>query len=61
MKTSVAMDDIRKIRDENSLKYLSQSPEERERERQKSLEWFIKVIGKPVEVVGKVESIICLS
>ncbi|MCL2407321.1 MAG: hypothetical protein FWC95_05270 [Defluviitaleaceae bacterium] len=56
MKTSIAMDDIRKIRDENSLKYLSQSSEERERERQKSLEWFIKAIGKPIEIVGKVES-----
>ena len=53
MKTSVAMDDIRKIRDENSLKYLSQSSEERERERQKSQGWFIKAIGKPVEIVRK--------
>ena len=57
MKTSRAMDDIRKIRDEISLKYLSQSSEERESDRQKSLEWFIKVIGKPIEIVGKVESI----
>jgi len=32
MKTSIAMDDIRKIRDENSLKYLSQSSEERKTE-----------------------------
>jgi len=55
VKTSIAMDDIRKIRDENSLKYLSQSSEEREKERQKSLEWFIKAIGKPVEIAGKVE------
>jgi len=51
------MDDIRRIRDENSLKYLSQSPEERERERQKSMEWFIKAIGKPIEIAGKVESV----
>ena len=57
MKTSMAMDDIRKIRDENSLKYLSQSSEERERERQKSLEWFIEAIGKPIEIAGKVESV----
>lgn len=55
MKTSVVMDDIRKIRDENSLKYLSQSSEEREIEKQKSLEWFIKAIGKPIEIVGKAE------
>jgi hypothetical protein len=44
------MDDIRKIRDENSLKYLSQSSEERKRESQKSLEWFVKAIGKPIEM-----------
>jgi hypothetical protein len=46
------MDDIRKIRDENSLKYLSQSSEEREEEKQKSLEWFINAIGKPVQITG---------
>ena len=57
MKTSIVMDDIRKIRDENSLKYLSQSPEERETDRQKSLEWFIEAIGKPIEIVGKVEPV----
>ncbi|MCL1842201.1 MAG: hypothetical protein FWF79_00115 [Defluviitaleaceae bacterium] len=57
MKTGATMDDIRKIRDENSLKYLSQSSEERERERQKSLEWFIEAIGKPVEIVGKLRVI----
>jgi hypothetical protein len=56
MKTSVAMDDIRKIRDENSLKYLSQSPRDREIERHKSLKWFIEAIGKPIEIVGNVES-----
>jgi len=57
VKTGATMDDIRKIRDENSLKYLSQSSEERERERQKSLEWFIEAIGKPVEIVGKLRVI----
>jgi hypothetical protein len=57
VKTSIAMDDIRKIRDENSRKYLTQSPEERKRENQKSLEWFIKAIGKPVEIAGKTEAI----
>jgi hypothetical protein len=53
MKTSVAMDEIRKIRDENSLRYLSQTPEEREHELKESMEWFIKAIGKPVQIVRK--------
>ena len=53
MKTSIAMDEIRKIRDENSLRYLSQTPEQREREAKKSLEWFIAAIGKPVAIVTK--------
>ena len=35
MKESVAMIEIREIRDENSLRYLSQTPEERELEAKK--------------------------
>ena len=53
MKTSAAMDEIRKIRDENSLRRLSQTPEERKRELDKSVEWFIAAIGKPVAIVTK--------
>jgi len=45
------MDEIRKIRDENSLRYLSQSLEEREREAEKSMKWFVKAIGKPLRIV----------
>ena len=52
MKTSTAMDEIRKIRDANSLRYLSQTPEEREHELKESMEWFTKAIGKPIRVVG---------
>ena len=51
MKTSKAMLEIRKIRDENSLRYLSQTPDERERESKKTREWFIKAIGKPIKTV----------
>ena len=45
------MSEIRKIRDENSLRYLSQTPEERKKEAQKSMEWFIGAIGKPVRII----------
>ena len=52
MKTSAAMTEIRKIRNENSQKYLSQSPEERKRQADKTLNWFLTVIGKPVTIVS---------
>jgi len=42
------MDEIRKFRDENSLHHLSQTPEERECESKELMEWFMKVMGKPV-------------
>ena len=57
MKESTAMQEIRKIRDENSLRRLSQSPEEREQEAKKTLDWFIAEMakrGKKVEVAQMV-------
>jgi hypothetical protein len=53
MKTSTAVDEIRKIRDENSLRHLSQTPSERSQELKESLKWFLSVIGKPVTIVTK--------
>ena len=55
MKVSVAMDEIRKIRDENSLRHLSQTKDERSQELRESLDWFMEAIGKPVNVVKDVE------
>ena len=52
MRTSTAMDEIRKIRDENSLRHLSQTPEERKQELKESMDWFIKAMGKPIKIVG---------
>ena len=56
MSVSAAMDEIRKIRDENSLRRLSQTPEERKQELKESLDWFIEAMGKPVKVIEVVES-----
>ena len=53
MRTSIAMEEIRKIRDANSLRRLSQTPEERKRELKESLDWFMANIGKPVNIVKK--------
>ena len=50
MKESAAMLEIRKIRDENSLRHLSQTPEEYAKEMQESFDWFMKAIGKPVKI-----------
>ena len=52
MKESVAMIEIRKIRDENSLRYISQTPEEREIEAKKTMEWFVKRMGKDIKIVS---------
>jgi hypothetical protein len=53
MKESAAMLEIRKIRDENSLRRLSQTPEERKQEAKKTMDWFLNAIGKPVNIVTK--------
>ena len=55
MKTSVAMDEIRKIRDANSLKHLSQTPEERSKELKRSMDWFVEAMGKPVKIAKPVK------
>ena len=47
---SAAMDEIRTIRDENSLRHLTQTYEERRKELKESLDWFIEAMGKPVNV-----------
>ena len=52
MKESAEMLEIRKIRDENSLRYLSQTPEEREREAKETMQWFIKRMGRDIKVVS---------
>ena len=49
MKTSAAMDEIRKIRDENSLRHLSQTPTERKQELKESLDWFEKAVKNQYE------------
>ena len=56
MKTSIAMDEIQRIKDANSLRYLSQTPEEHKKEMQESLEWFIKALGKPVKIVQPINA-----
>ena len=56
MKTSKVMDELREIRDKNSLRHLSQTPEEFSKEMNDSVNWFIEAMGKPIEIVGKVES-----
>ena len=57
MKESAAMLEIRKIRDENSLRRLSQTPEESAREAKKTMDWFVGEMakrGKEVKYVTKI-------
>lgn len=49
MQTSKVMDDLRKIRDENSRRHLRQTPEEFSQEMKESVSWFIKALGKPIQ------------
>ena len=51
MQTSIVMDELRKIRNENSLRHLSQTPEEFSQEMKDSVNWFIEALGKPVNLV----------
>jgi len=53
MSESNAMLEIRRIRDENSLRHLSMSDEEIAKEMERSVDWFISAIGKPIPVVSK--------
>ena len=51
MKTSIVMDEIRKIRDANSIRHLSQTKEAFSKEMEESVDWFIKALGKPINIV----------
>ena len=55
MKTSIAMDEIRKIRDENSLRHLKMTSEELSKEMEESIEWFAKALGKPVKMAESIK------
>ena len=52
MSESNAMLEIRRIRDENSLRHLSMSDEELSKEMENSVAWFLDAIGKPVLVIS---------
>jgi hypothetical protein len=46
MKTSLAMEEIRRIRDENSLRHMKQTKEERRKELEESTKWFFDEMEK---------------
>ena len=51
MTESMAMLEIRKIKDENSLRYRKMSPEELTKEFNETTEKFIKRMGKDIKIV----------
>ncbi|MCL2356235.1 MAG: hypothetical protein FWC70_03600 [Defluviitaleaceae bacterium] len=57
MKASIVMDELRKIRDDNSLRHSRMSDEEISKEHKDALEWFISRLEKPVEIVDTAEII----
>ncbi len=52
MRESAAMLEIRKIRDENSLRHLKMTSEEISKELDDSMKWFIKALGRDVKVIS---------
>ena len=51
MTESMAMSEIRKIKNENSLRYLKMSSEELTRELDETTKRFIKRMGKDIKIV----------
>jgi hypothetical protein len=45
------MEDVRRIKEECSLRYLSQTPEERKQESERVIDWFEKRLGRRVETL----------
>ena len=52
MNESASMLEIRKIKDENSLRYLKMSPEELAKELEESTKRFVKRMGREVKIVS---------
>jgi len=46
MNTSLAMEEIRRIRDENSLRHMKQTKEERRKELDESTKWFFDAMDR---------------
>jgi len=56
MKTSIVMDELRKIRDENSLRHSNMSNEEITKEHNDAVEWFISKRESPIKIASKEEA-----
>ena len=52
MRTSNMMDEVRRIRDENSLRHLNMTNEEISKEHNEAIEWLAEKLGKPIDVVA---------
>jgi hypothetical protein len=50
--TYESLEEIRRIKEECSLRYLSQTPEERAREAREAREWLEERLGRPVRTAG---------
>ena len=51
MKASESMTEIRKIRDDNSLRRMTMTKEERYKESEKALAWLSEKLNKPLRTV----------
>ena len=56
MRVSSMMDEIRKIRDENSSRHLNMTNEEISKEHNEAVKWLVAKLGKPINVVTAANS-----
>jgi len=56
MNESTAMLEIRKIKDENSLRYLKMSPDELSKEFEETTKRFMERMGKNIKIVSSANS-----
>jgi len=56
MNESTAMLEIRKIKDENSLRYLKMSPDELSKEFEETTKRFMERMGKNIRIVSSANS-----
>ena len=55
MMVSESMTEIRRIRNENSLRRLTMTKEERRKESEQALAWLSEKINKPLNIVKAIE------
>ena len=57
MKVSECMTEIRRIKNENSLRHITMTKEERRKESEQALAWLSEKINKPLKIISTPEKL----